>query len=484
METPSHSQSPHLEFPAARGKKRPRSSSSPPESARKRQSLLPEPSPPLISPEPTQLQLPPISPEHTQLRSNWHCSNCGRPCWGCSSTLEVPPDIANLDEEDEDIDRLRMPSAPQTPSQSAYSTQSGATQNTCSITSNKKRKQYADNGQVYVGPKDKDFDTAILAPLGVIFSHSSARLKPIDTFGLQPLAPKSRVIVQKETEELAEIVEDFKEFKAQKYDEHTLTTIYHDSIVLRDKYFRMALRGEDQSEPISVRRDKWKPKKEKEGPLIPSTKYVYDWDIEPDTTYAVSARIFDMQHRRELRMKDCEHLIAQNAAVCPYLTIEYKCSEKTGKSSDATNQNTAASVLWLHQRKQIRQELGLSLADLKHFSITFVDSNFTIWEARFEDGLYDLRELVHGDLTIMYDLKLYIEWSNAIHTWGLGPSASSFKQDIVTLLDRRHNQSFLTPPSMRSSADTVPGSIVVQPEGKDDDRGIPGEEVMSNSKSS
>ena len=376
-----------------------------------------------------------------------------------------------------------MPSAPQTPSQSAYSTQSGATQNTCSTFSRKKRKSFADRGQEYVGPKDKGFQDDILVPLGVrLFYSKGATAKLIDTFGTQSPAPESRVIIRKEEKELEEIKEDFAAYEAQGYDENALTTICYDSIVLRDRFINVPVVGEDQSGTTSVRRDKWKPNK-KDGPQIQTSKYIYDWDIEPDTTYAVSTRIFNVKHREELDVKECRPWVAENAAVCPYLTIEYKCSDKSGKSSDARNQVTAASVLWLNQRKHIRQALGLSIAGLRHFSITIIDSNYTIWEARFKDDLYYIHNLIHGDLTTLDGLKLYIEWSNAIHTWGLGPNASSFKEDIIACLDHLHNrqQPFPTPPSMHSSADTVQGSTPAQSEGKANDGGYPAQEVFSNS---
>ena len=67
----------------------------------------------------------------------------------------------------------------------------------------------------------------------------------------------------------------------------------------------------------------------------------------------------------------------------------------------------------------------------------------------------------------MDDIKLYIEWNNAIDTWGLGANASSFKEDIVSLLERRHDQqTFPTPRSTHSPADVPPGSDVVQHERK------------------
>ena len=435
MEPSNLSHSPLQNPPPTSGNKRRRSSSSP-ESVRKRQSLLPEPAP---TPEP----LKPLLAE-----SNWHCSNCGTPCWGCFSRPEVPPDLASLNEE-EDIDRLRMASAP--PTQGAISTQSGTTENTTSTNSRKKRKQCQDGGLQYVAPKDKDFEIGILTPLGVDISPSQpAGTTPEDIFGKQESTPKSRVILNKEDDELTEITLEFQQYQRRQYDEHALTMLCSDSIVPRDRWIDAPTAGEDQNITTSVRRDKWKPKKE--GPSIPVGDYTYDWDLEPDTTYGVSIRMFDVKHRKELRFKACQPWLAENKTmVCPYLTVEYKCTEKTGKSSDATYQNTAASVLWLYQRKQIREALNLALDDLKHFSVTFVDSNFTIWEASFKYDSYYLREVAQGVVTTLDGVKLYVEWSNAIHSWGLGTNASSFKTDIEALLERRRGGgSLLTPPSTHS----------------------------------
>jgi hypothetical protein len=198
--------------PPTLGKKR-RRSPSPPGSARKRQS-------PLVEPSPT-----PQSLEHVPPEKNWHCTNCGRPCWGCFTSPETLPDITSLDEV-EDMDPLKMPSAPPTLSQDACSTQSGTTQDSSSTTSRKKRKQYLDAGVRYVGPKDKDFEAAVLAPLGVVFSYSpSAKNKPLETFGPQSSTPNSRVILRKSDNELQEIMQDFMEYKARSYDEHTLICI-------------------------------------------------------------------------------------------------------------------------------------------------------------------------------------------------------------------------------------------------------------------
>ena len=419
--------------PPTSGTKRRRSSSLP-ESIRKRSSLLPEPAP---TPTPTSTPLKTVIPE-----SNPHCPNCGRPCWGCFSPPEVPPDVASLDEE-EDIDRLRMPSVPPTP------TESGTSLNTNKTTSTKKRKKHEDDGLKYVSPRDKEFEDDILAILKAqIFYKASVNFTPPDIFGQQPSTPDSRVILSKSDDQLKRIMGSFSAYLARGYDEHTLFTICADSIVPREDFIHTDLDDEEQTFTISVRRDKWKPKKNGPPMLRQIGQSIYDWDIEPDTTYAVSIQTFKSKHRKALICKENQQLIAESGAVCPYLTIEYKCTDKTGKSKYARHQVAAASILWMHQRKEIRQKLGLTLTDLRHYSITIVDHMYTFWEAYFREDKHRLRNLSHGDLTTVSGLENYIKWANAIHTWGLGENASSFKKDIETLLERpRGQQTFPTPSS-------------------------------------
>lgn len=60
-----------------------------------------------------------------------------------------------------------------------------------------------------------------------------------------------------------------------------------------------------------------------------------------------------------------------------------------------------------------------------------------ISEVRLKETEYIIREQVTGDLTRIDDLRLYIEWSNAIHAWGLGANARAFKEDIEALVELR-----------------------------------------------
>ena len=357
--------------------------------------------------------------ESPQIEENGHCSNCGYPCWRCAAS-NAPPDPPELHENhNSEQESMEPPS----------------TQVSASMTpSSKKRKTYEANGLIYVGPKDAEFKICILIPCGmVLHKFEPMNLTPTIIFGTQPPPPPSRVFIHKTEQELRDIIEDLNEHLNRQYDEHALTMICADSIILRDRN-KNNDPDDDNELIVAERRDKWKPRKE--GP-VGGGAYYYDWDLEPDATYTVSIRMFNSNERQDLKAKTCERWLAEPDSVCPYLTIEYKASEKTGKQSHAMHQSAAASMLWLHQRKQIRDALSKPLDDLQHYSIVIFDAYYTISQTRFRGVKYHYTTVATGALTKIRDLKEYIEWSNAIHTWGLGPNATSFKEDIQELLKRQ-----------------------------------------------
>ena len=278
--------------------------------------------------------------------NSWSCPNCGRYCWLCRLSVARP--LEHVQPEDEqDLERIRMAS------ESVPSTTD--TSDSKSITKKRKKDHYMQLGRALVGPRDQNFKQQILDPLGVYWTDPPrAKYKPPLFLSSQPL-PQSRVIIGNDDENLKRITMDFAECKARQYNEHSLTLICCDSIILRDGLVGRALTGNQDQELTltSVRRDKWKPLKQ--GPLSAESRYVYDWDLEPDTTYAVSVKMFNLEYRRKLHLVEFQYCVAEkDVSVCPYLTIEYKCSEKGGKEAQATNQAIAAAVLWLFQRKCLR----------------------------------------------------------------------------------------------------------------------------------
>ena len=444
--------------PPISGKKRQRSSSSPPETDLKRQALSAD-----RSPTPKSLTDKPPTPKSCKpVRSedNWYCPNCGHRCWLCNlstaAPLEHPEQIELGDEEERQRAKMALDDAPST------------TDTPSTVPSSKKRKKdhYTLHGITFVGPRDQDFGYQILNTLGVIWGPRPKRNdKPPRFLRSRPL-PQSKVIIKGDDKELEGITMDFKEYQARPYDEHALSTLCWDSIMLRDRWVENALdngeafENDDEElvvkdqEPIinSVRRDKWKP--QKQGPPMPQgTMFAYDWELEPDTSYAVSIRMFDLEYRKKLRLHVFQPWVAENnVAVCPYLTVEYKCAGKGGKQMQATNQAVAAAVLWLYQRKNLRDTIGKDYDGLSHFLITIVDSAYVISEGRIKGNEYTMRERVTGDFTRIDDLRLYIEWSNAIHAWGLGVNAETFKEDIESLVGLRSAQK---PSNLPTPAGTV-----------------------------
>ena len=72
--------------------------------------------------------------------------------------------------------------------------------------------------------------------------------------------------------------------------------------------------------------------------------------------------------------------------------------------SHEKNQTTAASLLWLRQRKQIRETLSEGFDDLRHYSIIIFDAHYVISETRFKDVKYPYKALAGGQLTHIDDL--------------------------------------------------------------------------------
>ncbi|KAL9636840.1 MAG: hypothetical protein Q9164_002572 [Protoblastenia rupestris] len=443
--------------PPIPGKKRQRSPS-PPETDSKRRALSAARSPSFKSPTlDSSINKPPTSKPCKPDRSedNWYCPDCGRRCWLCKLSPAAPSERLELRDEEE-LERARMASE-HTPSTTDTST-------IASSSRKRKKDHYTQLGIRFVGPRDQGFKDHILDPLGVIWAdRPQLNSKPSLFLSSQPLL-QSRVMIRSDDKDLERITMDFREYKARPYDEHSLSTLCWDSIILRDTWVENALANrkpfdkegklfmKDQ-EPImtSVRRDKWKP--QKQGPSMLGGRFVYDWDLEPDTTYAVSIRMFNLEYRKKLHLDAFQSWVAEkDVAVCPYLTVEYKCSGKGGKQTQATNQAIAAAVLWLYQRKNLRITIGKDFDGLSHYLINIVDSMYVISQVRLEGNEYIMCEQVTGDLIRIDDLRLYVEWSNAIHAWGLGTNASTFKKDIETLVELRDAQ---TPSNLPTPAGTV-----------------------------
>lgn len=358
------------------------------------------------------------------------CSVCHRPCWYCEAAIA----------SQEDPDPSEKSTAPR---KSTINTQSKL-----SRASSSKRKR--EDGRIFVGPKNAGFQEIILLPCNIkkIYLVPEEEFTPAAVFGQPSEIVSAAVILDFNKPELRRIAQKFMEYERRGDDEHALSFIYTKNLLVDEDV--PSPQGPLQT--LSLRKDRWRP--HKPGPFIQSNVYFFDWDVEPDVTYAVSTNQFDAPLRKRLQSAPFNTWLAEDEGSSPYLTIEYKCGEKGGKKSHALNQNICASVIWLYQRRKMRQDLELALADLRHYSIILLDGGFEIWEGRCDEDGFSVQILAIGNLKSVRDLQEYVKWSNAIHTWGLGPNAKSFQKDVLELLKRSERGPPLTPKSLAPLPET------------------------------
>ena len=148
----------------------------------------------------------------------------------------------------------------------------------------------------------------------------------------------------------------------------------------------------------------------------------------------LALNIFDDQLHDAIRGTQLSWLRADAYGICPYLTLEFKCAEKTGKDSDAKCQIAVASVVWLNEWRRLKNKLGISnFSELRHYSIIITSLSFHIWLSSFNGQEFIVRQIARGGLDEQEGLEKYMKWWNAIHKWGLGPHAQSFKKDVEAL---------------------------------------------------
>lgn len=339
------------------------------------------------------------------------CSVCTYPCWNCGATDGPPRSPSPISER------------------SSVSMDFSASLPGCNSQRGKKRK--ISGGKAYVGPKDELFASEILRRCGLKNPiYPTATMGSI--FGGLQRPTESRVVIELDDQQLSAIATDVHIFETRRYDENTLAFLLVESLLKRDRFV-------DPFGPqtlLSLRRDRWKI--DRAGPEIPGHEYYYDWIIEPDATYMVSVNMFEPRQRERMWASAADSfLLAEPHGVCPYLTVEYKSTAKGGKAEDAVNQVTVASIIWLNQRRNIKARSGSTdYGDLRHYAVIFPSNQAIILETTCSEDGYVRRELDRCFLVRPEELKRFIQWSNAIHSWGLGPNASAFREDVEKCLDR------------------------------------------------
>ena len=302
------------------------------------------------------------------------------------------------------------------------------------LTSGSSGERRRTDGLTYLSPKNAKFDLYILGAVGVFIKDDRLNLRPdeMPQDGTQDNASLQSEVHLKIDESAADQISDqVAQFHLRKYDESALTTVMIKYLAPSDAYVKRT----GPVVVVSLCREKWK--HAKQGPTVPTTQgYTYDWEIAPDATYMVSVNMFDQDLRENLQTPTIGWVLAEPYGVAPYLTVEYKCSENTGKDSEARSQIAVASMLWINERRKLKEALGTNpsdTTDLRHYSLIVNSLSFSIWLTKFNGKKYSVEHIDVGSFNFAEGVEKYVVWWNAIHKWGLGPNARSFKRDVELL---------------------------------------------------
>ncbi|KAH0547594.1 hypothetical protein FGG08_000319 [Glutinoglossum americanum] len=279
-----------------------------------------------------------------------------------------------------------------------------------------------------ISPKDCEFYDHILKPSGVIFETRCQFLRPEDLpndGNRDDPSIQSSVHLRIDHSTARDISTQLRQFHHRRYDEMTFKALVTQYLTPFAPYVDPC----GPQDTLPYWRENWEPRKE--GPAIESSIYTYDWNIEPDRTYMVATNLLEETPRIVLHSTRA-WLFADDYGVCPYLT--FRLGDPTAMYTDSMMQISAASVVWLFQRKKLRDLLRSSdYSDLRHYSITFACGKFQIWQTKIDGERYSVQMIAEGSLVEPAGVEQYVEWSNAIHKWGLGPNARSFKRDAEAL---------------------------------------------------
>ena len=173
----------------------------------------------------------------------------------------------------------------------------------------------------------------------------------------------------------------------------------------------------------------------------------YNFDIRPDCSYWISLQAFNPLYRKRVG----EYVSVQKKRIlCPYLTIEFKRDNST--LIKARNQVAVASALALYNRWKLaearrvvtgKQRSGSERHKevLKHYGLTFTGRNYEFWcmeptlssqESWIGCRMY---RLVKDELDSNEGVRLFVDWINEIHRWGLKIHGPSCEVDIKHCID-------------------------------------------------
>lgn len=179
----------------------------------------------------------------------------------------------------------------------------------------------------------------------------------------------------------------------------------------------------------------------------------FSFDVNPSCTYWLSLRTFDPKYWSKIT--DYVYA-AQDRMICPYLTAEIRqnATDADGTASlEAMHRMASSAAMAVYNRYKLRENLmpatsyngerswaAEDRADMKHYGLLMAGVEYSFWvieaKAKYFGGTTagwegcSARRLARGRLDIEPQAKIFAEWLNEIHRWGLTVHAPEVQYDI------------------------------------------------------
>ncbi|EKG09384.1 hypothetical protein MPH_13590 [Macrophomina phaseolina MS6] len=183
-------------------------------------------------------------------------------------------------------------------------------------------------------------------------------------------------------------------------------------------------------------------------PVVDSRKSTkeFQFNLRPDCSYWISLQAFNPGYRTLVKTFAS---VRQNRILCPYLTIEFKKSEKT--LSEAVSQVAASSAIALYNRYKLKagriKDTTSSwtpehIAPLRHYGLIIAGRAYQFWctepvlDANQSWAGCRMFPLFESDCEERENIRHFIDWINEVHRWGLTVHGPSCEDDIKHRIHR------------------------------------------------
>lgn len=180
-------------------------------------------------------------------------------------------------------------------------------------------------------------------------------------------------------------------------------------------------------------------------------------DIMPDCAYWVSVETFGREFENQMsKIRDYVY-VAQHRILCTYFSIEHKPNGEDALKEK--HQIATAAAIVLYNRYELRK-CGLEKSGelwterntsvLRHYGLIITRNEYSFWVIRAriaKDGVWQgcqMERLVRGCLArggyldMQDQIKIFAQWLNEVHRWGLTVHAPAVYEDIRVCVGTQH----------------------------------------------